>query len=240
MACVGGFSTLAKFFTGSGCSGHAAATMAACLGTAARRRLKGSSASVCGCAAALLLARSEASTAAARAAALVGASAGAAVGAPPAGAAARYSPAGRRQGSAKIHSAWDSSSPFRPVQGVDGFSIPYRRAAVKTKSPESFSVALLRHALGGTHFCAQSRDRNSFPLIFPWGQNLALNRTKFGAEPRTRPCGLAHSQRQISLVVSRPSAHVGWTGLFQQPQPGAVQLSGLGYVFSILSLFPRR
>ena len=37
-------------------------------------------------------------------------------------------------------------------------------------------MALLRHALGGTHFCAQSRDRNSFPLIFPWGQNLALNR----------------------------------------------------------------
>src|SRR5699024_7431656 len=32
-----------------------------------------------------------------------------------------------------------------------------------------------RHALGGTHFCAQSRDRNSFPLIFPWGQNLPLN-----------------------------------------------------------------
>ncbi|HIZ58415.1 MAG TPA: hypothetical protein H9725_07535, partial [Candidatus Faecalibacterium gallistercoris] len=40
--------------------------------------------------------------------------------------------------------------------------------------------------------------------------------TKFGAEPRTRPCGLAHSQRQISLYVSRPSAHVGWTGLFWQ------------------------
>ena len=33
-------------------------------------------------------------------------------------------------------------------------------------------------------------------------------------EPRTRPCGLAHSQRSISLYVSRPSAHVGWTGLF--------------------------
>ena len=29
--------------------------------------------------------------------------------------------------------------------------------------------------LGGTHFCAQSRDRNSFPLISPWGQNLPLN-----------------------------------------------------------------
>src|SRR5699024_3705361 len=38
--------------------------------------------------------------------------------------------------------------------------------------------------------------------------------TKLSAEPRTRPCGLAHSQRSISLYVSRPSAHVGWTGLF--------------------------
>src|SRR5699024_3668417 len=27
---------------------------------------------------------------------------------------------------------------------------------------------------------------------------------------------LAHSQRSISLYVSRPSAHVGWTGLFWQ------------------------
>src|SRR5699024_1740201 len=40
--------------------------------------------------------------------------------------------------------------------------------------------------------------------------------TKLSAEPRTRPCGLAHSQRSISLYVSRPSAHVGWTGLFCQ------------------------
>src|SRR5699024_6565211 len=37
-------------------------------------------------------------------------------------------------------------------------------------------VPLLRHALGGTHFCAQSRGRNSFPLISPWGQNLPPNR----------------------------------------------------------------
>ena len=65
-----------------------------------------------------------------------------------------------------------------------------------------------RHAPGGTHFCPQSRDRNSFPLVSPWGQNLALNR----ALAATR---LAHSQRQISLYVSRPSAHVGWTGLFE-------------------------
>src|SRR5699024_5903213 len=38
--------------------------------------------------------------------------------------------------------------------------------------------------------------------------------TKFAAEPRTRPCGLAHSQRQISLYVSRPYAPVVRPGLF--------------------------
>ena len=65
----------------------------------------------------------------------------------------------------------------------------------------------MRHTLGGTHFCAHTRGRNSFPLISPWGQNLALNRALAAKR-------LAHSQRQISLSVSRPSAHVGWTGLF--------------------------
>ncbi len=38
--------------------------------------------------------------------------------------------------------------------------------------------------------------------------------TKCSAEPRTRPCGLAHSLRCISLVVSRPYAHVIRAGLF--------------------------
>src|SRR5699024_11368885 len=38
------------------------------------------------------------------------------------------------------------------------------------------SVSQKRHAPGGTHFCAQSRVRNSFPLVSPWGQNCALNR----------------------------------------------------------------
>src|SRR5699024_39368 len=69
------------------------------------------------------------------------------------------------------------------------------------------SVSQKRPALGGTHFCAQPRGRNSFPLISPWGQNLALNRALAAKR-------LAHSQRQISLYVSRPSAHVGWAGLF--------------------------
>ena len=48
------------------------------------------------------------------------------------------------------------------------------------------SVSQKRHALGGTHFCAQPRGRNSFPLISPWGQ-------KFNAEPRTRPQGGSHT-----------------------------------------------
>ena len=76
-----------------------------------------------------------------------------------------------------------------------------------TASTSNLSVSQKRHALGGTHFCAHTRDRNSFPLMFPWGQNLPLNRALAAKR-------LAHSQRQISLVVSCPSAHVGWTGLF--------------------------
>src|SRR5699024_3685092 len=71
------------------------------------------------------------------------------------------------------------------------------------------SVPQKRHAPGGTHFCPHARDRHSFPLVSPWGQNLALNRALAAKR-------LAHSQRQISLQVSRPSAHVGWTGLFGQ------------------------
>ncbi len=66
-----------------------------------------------------------------------------------------------------------------------------------------------RHALGGTHFCPQSRARNPFPLISPWGQNLALNHALAAKR-------LAHSQRQISLYVSRPYAHVIRAGLFQR------------------------
>ena len=73
-------------------------------------------------------------------------------------------------------------------------------------------VPHLRHALGGTHFCAQSRVRNSFPLIFPWGQNLVLNRALAAKR-------LAHSQRQISLYVSRPYAHVVRAGRLKQLQP---------------------
>src|SRR5699024_10883886 len=33
------------------------------------------------------------------------------------------------------------------------------------------SVSQKRHAPGGTHFCPHTRDRNSFPLVSPWGQN---------------------------------------------------------------------
>src|SRR5699024_10457684 len=35
----------------------------------------------------------------------------------------------------------------------------------------ALSVSRLRHAPGGNDFCAQSRDRNSFSLVSPWGQN---------------------------------------------------------------------
>src|SRR5699024_11271858 len=56
------------------------------------------------------------------------------------------------------------------------------------------SVSQKRHALGGTHFCPHARDRNSFPLISPWGQNLAPNSALAAKR-------LAHSQRQISLYV---------------------------------------
>ena len=100
-----------------------------------------------------------------------------------------------------------------------------------------------RHALGGTHFCAQTRGRNSFPLIslaLSWFLRLAAAKTralrqrqlavsstgrallplplgtKFGAEPRTRRERRAHSLRQISLSVSRPYAHVVRAGLFWQ------------------------
>src|SRR5699024_3727997 len=81
------------------------------------------------------------------------------------------------------------------------------KSPVRRELQTGLSVSQKRHAPGGTHFCAQSRGRNSFPLVSPWGQNLALNRALAAKR-------LAHSQRQISLYVSRPSAHVGWTGLF--------------------------
>src|SRR5699024_1059059 len=45
------------------------------------------------------------------------------------------------------------------------------------------------------------------PLVSPWGQNLTLNRALAARR-------LAHSQRQISLYVSRPYAHVVRSGLF--------------------------
>ena len=51
------------------------------------------------------------------------------------------------------------------------------------------------------------RPQDAPQLRSPWGQNLALNRALAAKR-------LAHSQRQISLYVSCPSAHVGWTGLF--------------------------
>src|SRR5699024_3675456 len=42
---------------------------------------------------------------------------------------------------------------------------PAASIAQLPKNEKDFSVPQKRHALGGTHFCAQPRDRNSFPLI---------------------------------------------------------------------------
>ena len=61
----------------------------------------------------------------------------------------------------------------------------------------------------GNPFLRAYARQKFFPPNIPLG-------TKFGAEPRTRPYGLAHSQRQISLYVSRPYAHVIRAGLFQR------------------------
>src|SRR5699024_9191429 len=68
----------------------------------------------------------------------------------------------------------------------------YHRSPHIALQTSPLSVSLLRHAPGGTHFCPHTRDRNSFPLVSPWGQNLVLNRALAAKR-------LAHSQRQISL-----------------------------------------
>src|SRR5699024_6587047 len=96
---------------------------------------------------------------------------------------------------------WECACPSEP------HPLPDTPNAPALQEGGGISVSQKRHAPGGTHFCPHARDRNSFPLVSPWGQNLALNRALAARR-------LAHSQRQISLYVSRPSAHVGWTGLF--------------------------
>ena len=66
---------------------------------------------------------------------------------------------------------------------------------------------VLLGALRGDPFLRAVARQKFLPPNIPLG-------TKFGAESRTRPCGLAHSQRQISLSVSRPYAHVVRSGRF--------------------------
>src|SRR5699024_11714117 len=73
--------------------------------------------------------------------------------------------------------------------------------------PGRLSVSQKRHAPGGTHFCLLRRSEILPPWYPPFRQNGALNRALAAKR-------LAHSQRSIALYVSRPSAHVGWTGLF--------------------------
>ena len=41
----------------------------------------------------------------------------------------------------------------------------------RAQNGRGISVSQKRHAPGGTHFCPHTRDRNSFPLVSPWGQN---------------------------------------------------------------------
>src|SRR5699024_6866432 len=62
-----------------------------------------------------------------------------------------------------------------------------------------------RHAPGGTHFCAQSRDRNSFPLVSSWGQNLSPN--------HALACG-SHTLgvKFPCLCPSHPHMSAGWDG----------------------------
>ncbi len=72
---------------------------------------------------------------------------------------------------------------------------PFLRAVARQKflPPSSLaSVSQKRHAPGGTHFCAQSRDRNSFPLAllrladFRGAPRWALAKTGALRQPRLR------------------------------------------------------
>src|SRR5699024_499021 len=81
-----------------------------------------------------------------------------------------------------------------------------------------FSVAQKRPALGGTHFCAQPRGRNSFPLISPWGQNSALNRAlglaashTLSAEfPCRCPACMRMSSRRDFLAICKEHLEKAW------------------------------
>src|SRR5699024_11468435 len=81
-------------------------------------------------------------------------------------------------------------------------------------SPDALPPSQLSQALAKTgalrqrRFAASSTGRASPPLP-PFRQNEALNRA-------LGPRGLAHSQRSISLYVSRPYAHVVRAGLFDR------------------------
>src|SRR5699024_12200869 len=107
--------------------------------------------------------------------------------------------------------------------GVEGdgsvYTVDGTAAAAFVPAEELKSCALSPPDAGERAACRKSATLQAEPIsaccagqkFLPPGIPLG---TKLSAEPRTRPWGLAHSQRSISLYVSRPSAHVGWTGLF--------------------------
>ncbi len=54
----------------------------------------------------------------------------------------------------------------------------HRPSSTSARRRSSCSAAPARAEIlpGGTHFCAHTRSRNSFPLVSPWGQNFLANR----------------------------------------------------------------
>ena len=84
-----------------------------------------------------------------------------------------------------IYAAAIEAKDYRTVQFLDWFikeqGEEEKNSADQITKMELYggdarSLYMLNSELGGTHFCAQPRDRNSFPLIFPWGQNFPANR----------------------------------------------------------------
>src|SRR5699024_10099682 len=72
-----------------------------------------------------------------------------------------------------------------------------------TPRKRRLSVSLKRHALGGTHFCAQSRDRNSFPLIL-------LRLAGFRGAQALAKIGALRQRRLAASSTGRASPPLPW------------------------------